>query len=277
MKPRLGMKPLVRLPRLALCVALLGAMAQSLSALQLGETKEALVARHGAPGVEDHARNLAMYFWDGWSAQLEFQGNNVRKIAYRRNWYLQDEEIASLLEANGGAGRWVEISAAKDKTRIWARDDGAAAACPRYRPLSIVFETDSTGSPSGANAAAPAGQSPATNQPAAGAPATGSGQNAPPSAPVAPPAQAEAIEAPADPTPAVKAASAPPLHAAHETAAQPGASEKTGEGRPVFMAARGLAYLFGALAVLALAGSGVYVFKRRVRPIGALPEVARRS
>lgn len=39
MKPHRGTKPLVRI---ALRVALLGAMAQFLSALQLGETKEAL-------------------------------------------------------------------------------------------------------------------------------------------------------------------------------------------------------------------------------------------
>jgi len=270
MKPLLGKKPLLRMPRLALCVALLGAMAQSLSALQLGETKEALVARHGAPGVEDHARNLAMYFWDGWSAQLEFQGNNVSKITYRRNWYLQDEEVAALLEANGGGARWLEISESKDKTRLWARDDGAAASCPRYRPLSIVFETDS---PSEANPAAPVAQGPLTNQSATGASASGAGQNA---LPPASPAQSEASK-PADPASAVKMASAAPLPPAVKMAAQPGASEKQAERQPDFVAARGLGYLYGVLAGLALTGSGIYLFKRRFRPIGAMPEAARRS
>ena len=268
MKPLLGRKPLLRMPRLALCVALLGAMAQSLSALQLGETKEALVARHGAPGVEDHARNLAMYFWDGWSAQLEFQGNNVSKITYRRSWYLQDEEIAALLEANGGGARWLEISESKDKTRLWARDDGAAASCPRYRPLNIVFETDS---PSEANAATPVAQGPSTNQSVAGASASGAGQNA------LPPASPEAGKPSADPASTVKVASAAPLPPAVKTAAQPGASEKQAERQPDFVAARGLGYLFGVLAALALTGSGIYLLKRRFRSIAALPGAARRS
>lgn len=265
------MKPLVRI---ALFVALLGTMAQPLSALQLGATKEALVARHGAPGVEDHARNLAMYFWDGWSAQLEFQGDSVCKITYRRSWYLQDEEIGSLLEANGGVGRWLEISESKDKTRVWARDDGAAAACPRYRPLSIVFETDSTDSPAAANAPAPATPSPATSQTVAGVAAGSAGQNA--LLPAAP-AQPEASMPSAEPAPNWKAETAAALPPAVEKAAQPAASEKPGEGRSLSIVVRGLGYLFGAFVVVALTGSGIYWFKRRFRPIEVMPDAARRS
>jgi hypothetical protein len=203
---------------------------------------------------------------------------SVCKITYRRNWYLQDEEIGSLLEANGGAARWLEISAAKDKTRVWARDDGAAAACPRYRPLSIVFETDSAESPSSATAAASAAQSPATNQSADGASASRAGQDAlPPASPVQP----EASKPAGDPASAAKTAplanASPPLPPTAGKAAQPDASEKHAERQPVFVAAPGLGYLVGVLAVFALTGSGIYLFKRRFRSIGALPVVARRS
>ena len=131
----------VRLPRIALCVALVGVFSQSALALQLDETWAELVARHAPPAVEDHARKLAMYFWDGWSARLEFQGSQVCKITYRRNWYLEEQEITSLLDANGGVRRWVETSDPGAGTRLWSRDDGAAAACARSRPLSFVFES----------------------------------------------------------------------------------------------------------------------------------------
>ena len=126
--------------RFALCLALLCLAAPCARALQLGETREQLLARHGAPGAEDHARNLAAYFWEGWSAQLEFENNVVRKLTYRRNWYLQDTEITSLLESNGGASHWRETSTPDAPARQWGRDDGASATCARTHPLSIVFQ-----------------------------------------------------------------------------------------------------------------------------------------
>src|SRR5258708_3396439 len=116
---------LARLPRIALCAALLCVLAPSARALQLGETRAQLVARHGNPGAEDHARNIALYSWEGWSAQVEFQGNVVSRLTYRRNWYLQEPEITSLLQANGGTARWKENSAPNAETRDWTRDDGA--------------------------------------------------------------------------------------------------------------------------------------------------------
>lgn len=129
-----------RIRRSALCLALLGAFGASAHALQLGETKEQLLARHGQPGAEDHAKHIAVYFWEGWSAQIEFGGNVVRKITYRRNYYLQDAEITSLLNSNGGSGHWRETSTADGLARQWSRDDGASATCPRVRPTNIVFQ-----------------------------------------------------------------------------------------------------------------------------------------
>jgi restriction system protein len=134
------MPPIHRLPS-AFCAAFLLCLAASpVQALQLGETRDQLLARHGAPGAEDRAKNVAAYFWDGWSAQLEFQGDVVRKLTYRRNWYLGDPEIASLLASNGGADHWQEISGPDAPARQWRRDDGASATCGRAHPLSIVFQ-----------------------------------------------------------------------------------------------------------------------------------------
>jgi len=118
-------------------------MARPAGALELGETREQLLARHGAPGAEDHGRNVAMYFWDGWSAQVEFQQNAIGKLTYRRNWYLGDAEVNALLQANGGANRWREVVASIGQNRQWARDDGAMATCLRERPLSMVFQSAS--------------------------------------------------------------------------------------------------------------------------------------
>jgi hypothetical protein len=248
--------PFLRLPRFALRLALLLALTQSASALQLGETRAQLVLRHGPPNDEDHARNLATYFWDGWSAQLEFHGSTVGRITYKRDWYLQDEQIASLLEANGGAGRWTEISGPSDKNRLWARDDGAAASCMRFRPLNIVFESgpESGGPPTGPKGAAQASPSPATSS-AADAPGQPVAEPVPvaPSVPAAPESTAtEPITHPVDPP------------------------KSTPERQSVAVAPAtpGLAFAPAAALLVVLGGIALYLFKRRPYPVKARPAAA---
>jgi restriction system protein len=106
--------------------------------MELGQTRAQLLAKHGPPGAEDHGRNIAIYFWEGWSAQVEFQGNTIGRLTYRRNWYLGDAEVGSLLQTNGGSSRWHEV-VSPGGNRKWQRDDGAIATCLRQRPLSMTF------------------------------------------------------------------------------------------------------------------------------------------
>ena len=124
------------------CAIIFALTAASGHALQLGESAAQITARHGAPAVEDHGRHLAVYFWEGWSAQLEFKDGVVRKLTYRRNTYLEDAEIQSLLQANGGATRWRETTSLGTKARQWIRDDGALAVSDGARPTGLVFQTD---------------------------------------------------------------------------------------------------------------------------------------
>ena len=80
-----------------------------------------------------------MYFWPGWSAQAEFKDGVACRLTYRRNSYLGDGEIQSLLQANGGVTRWRETTARGAKARLWYRDDGANAQCAADRPTGMVF------------------------------------------------------------------------------------------------------------------------------------------
>ena len=127
-------------PRLR-CALLLILAATSSHALQLGENEAQITARHGAPAVEDHGRHLAVYFWEGWSAQLEFKDGVVGKLTYRCHTALGDAEIQSLLQANGGAARWRETTAPGAKAREWTRDDGALAVTDAARPTGMIFQT----------------------------------------------------------------------------------------------------------------------------------------
>ncbi len=129
----------VRSSSLLLCTLFIVLGTALSQALQLGESEAQITARHGAPAVEDHGRRLAVYFWTGWSAQAEFKDGVVNRLTYRRNTYLTEGEIQSLLQANGGVARWQETSVRGDKARLWSREDGANAQCVADRPTGMVF------------------------------------------------------------------------------------------------------------------------------------------
>jgi len=271
-----------QMSRFALRLALFCAVAQGAQALELGETKAQLLKQNGPPGAEDHARNVAAYFWEGWSAQLEFQGAVVGKITYRRNWYLQDSEIASLLEANGGVRRWKETSTSNSLARQWARDDGASATCARVRPLSMVFQVaglaaayqqgpkvvaPGTPHPAGASAASAAPpiytKSPSFPRPLAAVE---------PDLPVAdPPAPAPAPVAPEHPLPKLKSAELQPAPSNTAPAPKPESPAANAPATKSPGAATGddpnlLGYAIGSLACLAaFVLGGFYYFKWRAR------------
>src|SRR4051794_10984687 len=94
-------------PLLIATLALISAVVPA-RALQLGESKAQIMEKHGEPGAEDRAKNVAIYFWDGWSAEIEYKEEAIAKLIYRRNSYLDPAEVASLLQSNGGSSRWRE-------------------------------------------------------------------------------------------------------------------------------------------------------------------------
>jgi len=133
------MAALRHLPFLHLAFAFALATVSS-HALQLGENEKQITARHGAPAVEDHGRRLAMYFWEGWSAQIEFTDGVVGRLTYRSNSSVTESDIRSLLQANGGVARWHETTSLASKARRWVRDDGAAATGDAARSTGMSFQ-----------------------------------------------------------------------------------------------------------------------------------------
>jgi hypothetical protein len=271
--------PTARLPKIALCLALLCAAAPAIRALELGETKAQLLAQHGPPGAEDHARNVAVYFWEGWSAQVEFRGDKVGKLTYRRNWYLQEQEIASLLQSNGGAAHWRETTPVGSQNRQWARDDGAYASCSRTHPLSMSFESGLlfADSPVSAKSAVGPPSSPAAQRPptfpqhleavpepelpvADPPPAAPPSSNGSPALPTLPSAEIQSTvpEAPAD---AVPAPASDPVHL-------PALAPPDG---PAAANSHGLGLTLSIVGILALGGIGAYLFKLHSRPTARKP------
>lgn len=126
--------------RFVLAALLYAGAALSAHALELGESKTRIFSRHGEPGAEDRGKGTAIYFWEGWSAELEFKNEVVHKLIYRRNTYLTETEVGSLLKSNGIGTKWRETTPEGEPMRQWVRDDGAVASCLALRPLMMTFQ-----------------------------------------------------------------------------------------------------------------------------------------
>src|SRR5215207_6517808 len=103
---------MVRAQTLSLLFAALALISAVIPArgLQLGESKTQIMEKHGEPGAEDRAKNVAIYFWEGWSAEIEYKEDAIHKLIFRRNSYLEPAEVTSLLQSNGGLARWREAT-----------------------------------------------------------------------------------------------------------------------------------------------------------------------
>lgn len=284
--------------RFALAALFFAGAAGPVRALQLGETREQTVARHGPPSAEDRGKDVATYSWEGWSAELEYKVEAIQRLIYRRDAYLSESEVAALLHSNGGAGRWRETTPAGEAIRQWVRDDGAIANCLTIRPLMMTFE-GGRARPAVVTTAAlptptvviPVRPPTAASTPAVDVPKAEPEPARPParlSAPgallrlkaekvVADPAAPTVLPTPTAPVPqrpvAPVAPAPPPASAALQPPAAASAVRATNSP--------GLAFVLGSLVVLAAAAGGaLYVFKTKtVRLVGektqARPSVAR--
>ncbi len=240
-------------------------------ALQLGESRAQTIARHGGPGAED--RGVAIYFWDGWSAELEYEKDAVRKLIYRRHTNLREAEIAALLQSNGGFARWRERTTSGDSTRTWVRDDGAVAKCPTLRPMMMTFQGGEPLSAASGPKPTVVVKAPASSVPPAFPKLLGSGPTPEPAAistlnPL-PKLQAEELGVEVNPPTAGSetAVEPPPAPADPEESTTSPASTALAASEPD---ARG-GSVFGWLAafVAAIAGGGLFLMKRKTGPVVA--------
>lgn len=277
--------------QIAFATLLLGGALLPAQALQLGEGKAQVLQRHGAPGAEDRAKNVAIYFWDGWSAELEFKNDSTNKLIFRRNSYLTDTEITSLLRSNGGVDRWKETTAAEEQMRQWVRDDGATATCMATRPLMITFQAGSgrspgvprysteakpqnvvPPSPSPASTTPPTFPKPLSSDPAprqlANEPSATPRSQAPASPRALPKLQSEEVAT--EPPPKKASAQEPKARVVNpwqlpEAAVDPlddrGTATAGAAAEPPKTGGAG--WIAGIVALLAAAGAGAYWFKRR--------------
>lgn len=106
--------------------------------MELGQTRDAIVAQHGRATEENHSKNTATYRRDGWKVDLQYRDDVACKVTFSRVGELSDAEIQSILSQNAGGMEWHEEEATAVK-RSWQRTDFATAECKRLHPASITF------------------------------------------------------------------------------------------------------------------------------------------
>jgi HJR/Mrr/RecB family endonuclease len=106
--------------------------------MELGQTKDAIRAQHGAATEENHRKNTAVYRSGPWKVDIEFCDEVACRVTFTRLGQLSEDEIQSILTQNVGGETWRELEAPGPK-RSWQRSDFAAAECERLKPRSITF------------------------------------------------------------------------------------------------------------------------------------------
>jgi restriction system protein len=106
--------------------------------MELGQTKDAIIAQHGPATEENHSKNTAVYRAAGWKVDVQYRDGVACRLIFSKIGWLTEQEIESILVQNAGGGEWKELETSSPK-RSWQRTDFAAAECDRTKPACITF------------------------------------------------------------------------------------------------------------------------------------------
>jgi hypothetical protein len=108
------------------------------AAMELGQTRDAILAQHGPATEENHSKNTAVYRAGPWKVDVEYREGIACRLTFTRIGQLSEVEIQSILTQNAGGAEWREVETNSPK-RNWQRTDFAAAECDRVGPRSMTL------------------------------------------------------------------------------------------------------------------------------------------
>lgn len=106
------------------------------AAIQVGQTRETIVAQYGAPTEENHAKNTAIYRQGQWKVDVTYKDDTAQMLTFTKVDPLTESEIASILAQNSDGGTWHELNMGTT-TRHWQGSDVKIAQADRVNPRSI--------------------------------------------------------------------------------------------------------------------------------------------
>ncbi|MFN2477016.1 MAG: restriction endonuclease [Chthoniobacterales bacterium] len=110
--------------------------AASASAIQVGQTRDAIVTQYGSPVEENHAKNTAIYRQGPWKVDVTYKDDSVLMLTFTKVDPLTEAEITSILAQNADVAPWQELNMGTT-TRHWQGRDVATAQTDRINPRSI--------------------------------------------------------------------------------------------------------------------------------------------
>ena len=117
---------------------LLWVTALAAAAMELGQTRNAILAQHGPATEENHSKNTAVYRTGPWKVDVEYREGIACKLTFTRIGQLSEVEIQSILTQNAGGAEWREVETNSPRRR-WQRTDFAAAECDRVKTRSMTL------------------------------------------------------------------------------------------------------------------------------------------
>jgi restriction endonuclease len=105
-------------------------------AMQIGQTRDAIVAQHGPAVEENHAMDTAVYRSGLWKVDVSYDQNTAKILTFTKTDPLGEAEIRAILAQNAGGATWHELQIS-GSIRQWQRSDLATAQSERVRPRSI--------------------------------------------------------------------------------------------------------------------------------------------
>ncbi len=108
------------------------------AAMELGQTKDSILAQHGPATEENHSKNTAVYRGGPWKVDLQYRDGVACQLTFTKIGQLNEAEIQSILAQNAGGADWREVEG-NGPRRTWQRTDFAAAECDRVGPRGVTF------------------------------------------------------------------------------------------------------------------------------------------
>jgi len=102
-------------------------LAYHASAIELGDTRAQIEALHDTAPLGDRPKGIAIYRWDLWKLEIQYDHDVVWSLTYTKLDPMSDSEIESILDQNGGLANWHSSNVVRNRVWEWTRTDGATA------------------------------------------------------------------------------------------------------------------------------------------------------
>jgi hypothetical protein len=103
-------------------------LAPPAGAIQLGDTRAQVEALHDTAPVGDRPKGIAIYRWDLWKLEIQYDNDVIWSLTYTKIDPMTDNEIEAILDQNGGFASWHTTKVVKNRVWSWTRTDGATAS-----------------------------------------------------------------------------------------------------------------------------------------------------